>query len=169
MLRDRSPVPATAARRALVATGGAARRGAGAPARWGFLVAAAAVLLPACRAPAPAPTLISVRDAASELPVAGAVLTVTPNGGLLADGSPEATRRANDYGAAAFELVGRGAKYFVIVDAPGYDLQTLELPAFTPLFPSGEWLETQSGRVHALRADRRVQVMVSRNPDADAE
>jgi|GEM_PF-2949600 len=114
---------------------------------------------------APRGVLVSVRDKTTQAPVPSPVITIAPVANLLTDGSPESTLQGNDLGVARFELIARGAKYFVIVDAPGYDLQTVELPSLGPFFPSGEWLDTESGRVHALNADQRVQVMVSVEPD----
>jgi len=125
---------------------------------------AAVLWLTACSA-APRGVLVSIRDRNTQAPVPGPVITVAPVQNLVTDGSPESTLRGNDLGVARFELIARGAKYFIIVDAPGYDLQTVELPALGPFFPSGDWLDTESGRVHALNANQRVQVMVSVEPD----
>jgi len=130
-------------------------------------VLAAALLLAGLAGCSTAPrgVLVSVRDKTTQAPVPSPVITIAPVANLLTDGSPESTLQGNDLGVARFELIARGAKYFVIVDAPGYDLQTVALPALGPFFPSGEWLDTESGRVHALNADQRVQVMVSVEPD----
>ncbi len=126
----------------------------------------AALLLIGCNA-GPRGVLVSVRDQTTQAPVPGPVITVAPVQNIFTEGSPESTLQGNELGVARFELIARGAKYFVIVDAPGYDLQTCELPSLGPLFPSGEWLDTESGRVHALNADQRLQVMLSLEPERD--
>ena len=120
--------------------------------------------LSGCSSVTPRGVIVSVRDKTTEAPVPKPIVTVTPVSNLFTDGSPESTRQGNDLGVARFELIARNAKYFVIIDAPGYDLQTVDLPHLGPLFPSGEWLDTESGRVHALNADQHLQVMLSVEP-----
>ncbi|MEE9405379.1 MAG: hypothetical protein V3V20_10835 [Algisphaera sp.] len=113
---------------------------------------------------APIGVMVSVRDKTTQTPVAGPEITVSPIQNLFTQGSPETTETGNAMGVARFELIPRGAKYFIILDAPHYDLQTVELPSLGPLFPSGKWLDTESGRVHAINADQQLQVMVSVEP-----
>ena len=132
-----------------------------------FVLMAALLLtagLTGCRGTAPRGVFVSVRDKATLDPVPQPVITVTPITNLFTDGSPEVTKQGNQIGVARFELIGRNAKYFIIIDAPGYDLQTVELPYLGALFPSGKWLDTESGRVHALNADQQLQVMVTVEP-----
>ena len=68
-------------------------------------------------------------------------------------------------GVARFELIARGAKYFIIIDAPGYDLQTVELPhLWARSSPAASGSTPKAAASTPSTPTSNVQVMVSVEP-----
>lgn len=122
-----------------------------------------ALLLGGCSSPE-AWVIVSVRDGLSRSPLEQPVINIAPRGNSLGDPSGAKSVEANAFGTARLKIATGQVKYQVVVDAPGYDLYTFDLPNLDGFFPSGKWLKGEAERKYQLRPDNVIELMVTLEP-----